>query len=135
MKLLRYLASIAAIALVAACSSNDKDAGTLPWGGGDQGGGGTPAVTAANLIVDTSATQLPNTPTSSVTITVTAISASNVVVPGAAVSLSADNDGVITQSSSTTDSSGKVTGTLSIGGNRANRLITVTATSGDVSGP
>jgi hypothetical protein len=134
MKLLRYLISISAIALLAACGGGDDVAGTPPFGGDDSGGGGTPpAVTAADLIVDTSATQLANTSSSSVTIAVTAIDASRVVVAGAAVTLSADNDGVIAQSSSTTDSSGKVTGTLSIGGNRANRLITVTATSGSVS--
>lgn len=84
------------------------------------------------MILVTSATQLANTASSVINLTVTAVDASRVVVAGAAVSLSADGEGVVTQSATSTDPTGKVNGTLSIGGNRANRVITVTAKSGEV---
>jgi hypothetical protein len=84
------------------------------------------------VILVASATQLPNTTSSVINLTVTAVDASRVVVAGAAVSLSADGEGVVTQSATSTDPTGKVTGTLSIGGNRANRVITVTARSGEI---
>jgi hypothetical protein len=87
---------------------------------------------ASDLILLTSATQLANTASSTVTLTVTAVNAARVVVPGVAVALSADSDGVIVQSAGTTGTDGRVTGTLTIGANRANRVITVTAVSGTV---
>ena len=127
--------SLFSLALVA-CGGGGGDAGTPsfgPGGGaGGGGGGGTPAPLAADLIVNASSLQLPNTASSSTTVTVTAVDATRVVVAGAAVQLSADNDGVLSQSSTTTDATGKVTATLTIGGNRANRIITVTAKSGEV---
>jgi hypothetical protein len=122
------------LGILAACGAGGGDAGTSQFGSSSSSsssGGVTP--TASDLIVDASGAQLPNTASSTVTFTITAVDAARVVVAGATVAVSADNDGVITQSASTTDSSGKITASLGIGGNRANRLITVTVTSGGVS--
>jgi hypothetical protein len=137
MQMLRRLLLVLATAIVAGCGGSGGDTqpfgGPAPGGGSGGGGPGTGgATTAADLILVTSATQLANTASSAVNITVTAVDASRVVISGATVSLSADADGVITQSGATTSANGTVTGTLSIGGNRANRLITLTARSGDV---
>lgn len=132
MIMLKRLLSVLALVSLAACSGGGGESGTTPFGGGGGGGGVTPPVVAADLIVETSATQLTNTSSSSVAITVTAVDATRVVVAGVAVAISADNDGVVTQSATTTSAAGKVTGTLGIGGNRANRLITLTVTSGSV---
>lgn len=122
--------SILALCALAACGGGSGD--LTPFGGtGDTGGTGV-VVVAADLIVSASSTQLTNTASSTVTITATAVDAARVVVAGATVAFSADNDGVISQNARTTDSLGKVVGTLSIGGNRANRMITVTVTSGAV---
>lgn len=133
MTMLQRLLSTVALLALAACGGGGGNSGTAPFGsGGSTGGGGTPPVVAADLIVDASSAQLPNTASSTVAITVTAVDAGRVVVPGATVTLSADNDGVVTQSASTTDSAGKITGSLSIGSNRANRVITVSITSGTV---
>lgn len=135
-KMLRKLSSwlaLSALAVLAACGAGGGDAGSSPFGNnGGGGGGGTPTPTAADLIVDASGAQLANTASSTINFTVTAVDASRVIVAGAAVSVAADNDGVVTQSAGTTDSNGKITASLGIGGNRANRLITVTFTSGGV---
>lgn len=129
MTMIQRLLALIALLTLAACGGGSGD--LSPFGGtGDTGGTGT--VTAADLIVTADSTQLTNTASSSVTVTATAIDATRVVVGGATVSFSADNDGVISQSARTTDTEGKVVATLAIGGNRANRLITVTVTSGSV---
>lgn len=131
---LRKLISILAVSALAACGAGGGNEGSTPFGsgGGGGGGGGTPTPTASDLIVDASGAQLPNTASSAINFTITAVDAARVVVSGARVSVSADNDGVITQSATTTNSAGRVTASLGIGGNRANRLITVTVTSGGV---
>lgn len=115
-----------ALACLAGCGGGGNG-GTSPFGGGSSA-----TSTATDLIVDTSSVQLANTASSTVTITATAVDASRVVVAGAPIKMSADNGGVLTQGSATTDSSGKVSGTLAIGSDRANRIITVTVTSGSV---
>lgn len=133
MKSFRTLICVLVAMMVASCGGGGGAAGTPPFGnGGEQPPPGPVLPTAADLLVDASAAQLPNTSAATVTVDVTALDASRVIVAGAAVSLSADNDGVIFQSARTTNAQGKVTGTLSIGGNRSNRVITVTATSGTV---
>ena len=117
--MLRQLIIVLAAAALAACGGSSGD--TKPFGGpapgGGTGGGGTGGGTAvaADLILVTSATQLANTSSSIVNITVTAVDSARVVVAGAAVALSADGDGVVTQSGATTSAGGTVTGTLSIG--------------------
>ncbi|MDP2005917.1 MAG: Ig-like domain-containing protein [Rubrivivax sp.] len=128
--------SLCSLVLVA-CGGGGGNAGTSTFGSGSGGGtggggGGTPTPVAADLIIDATSLQLTNSASSSTTLTVTAVDAARVVVAGAVVQLSADNDGVVAQSSTTTDADGKVNATLTIGGNRANRIITVTATSSAV---
>jgi hypothetical protein len=131
--MLQKLLAVSALLVLASCGAGGGDAGTTPFGGGGGGGGGTPLPTAADLIVTASGTQLANSGTVSVDFTVTAVDASRVIVAGAPVTLSADNDGVISQSANVTDATGKVTASLGIGGNKANRAINVTVTSGTVS--
>ena len=74
----------------------------------------------------------PAVAAASVVVTVTAVDASRVVTKDVPVSLSVDNEAVIVQNSATTDASGKVTGTVGIGASRANRVLTVTASSGSI---
>jgi len=130
--MLRKLLSGLALLALASCGAGGGDEGTSPFGNASGGGGGTPTPTASDLIIDASGAQLSNTASSTINYTVTAVDASRVVVAGAPVQVSADNEGVVTQSATTTDSNGKITATLGIGGNRANRVITVTVTSGSV---
>jgi hypothetical protein len=135
MQMIRRLFVALAVSGLAACGGGGSS--TSPFGGPAPGTpppatGPGPGTSASDLILVASATQLANTASSVINLTVTAVDASRVVVAGAAVSLSADGEGVVTQSATSTDPTGKVTGTLSIGGNRANRVITVTARSGEV---
>lgn len=130
--MLRKLLSALALLALASCGAGGGDEGTSPFGNASGGGGGTPTPTASDLIIDASGAQLSNTASSTINYTITAVDASRVVVAGAPVQVSADNEGVVTQSATTTDSGGKITATLGIGGNRANRVITVTVTSGSV---
>ncbi|MBS0303982.1 MAG: Ig-like domain-containing protein [Proteobacteria bacterium] len=135
MGLLRWIVGLGFALALVACGGGGGERGSSAFGGGGGGGGGGAgtAPKAADLVVQTSSAQLSNTASSTVTITVTAVDGSGVVVADAPVQMSADNGGVLTKSAATTDSTGKVTGELSIGGDRSNRLITVTAASGSIS--
>ena len=129
--LTRFFSMLTVLAL-AACGGGGSNTGTSGFTSGT-GSGTATTPTAADLIVSTSSAQLPDISSSSLTITVTAVDSGRVVVSGAPIQLSADSDAVVTQSAPATDSTGSVTGTLRIGANRANRVITITATSGALS--
>lgn len=122
---LPLLLSTALLALFAACGDGG-DAGTPPFGDGGNG-----SAQATDLILDLSKSTVANTGSDSVIITVTALDKSNTVA-GAAVTVSADSDAIVTTPTSETGADGKLQSTLTIGPNRANRVITVTATSGSV---
>ncbi len=129
MKLLKWMMGAALALGLAACGGGGGNSGTPAFGGG----GGGSAATAADLVLEPSATQLPNTGAASVTLTVTAVDDRRVAVAGAAVTVQADNDGVLTQNSAVTDANGRVQATLTIGSNRANRVITLSVSSGSAS--
>jgi hypothetical protein len=69
----------------------------------------------------------------SVTVTVTALDGSRRGVPGANVQLSADS-GVLAASGTSTDGSGRLTATFTLGQDRSNRTVTINASSGGSSG-
>jgi len=118
--------SASLLTLLAACGGGGSDAGTPPFGDGGDG-----SAQASALILELSKSTLANTGSDSVIVTVTALAKSN-TVPGATVTVSADSDAIVTTPTSTTGDDGKLQSTLTIGPNRANRVITVTATSGSV---
>lgn len=129
-----WLASIASAGLLAACGGGGGNAGTSPFGGG---GGGTtdPVAVAAAVDVTSSKLQLDSGVGDSAVITVVVKKAGSVVLPDAPVTLVASS-GSLAVASATTNSAGVVTATLTPGSSvadKANRTITVTATSGSVS--
>jgi len=138
---------IAAVAAgLAGCSgggSTGCGGGSVPIGGGGSasapaGSCGTqsPTVTASDLIVTVhtnSVSGIQNTGTDTATVTVTAVDASRNVLAAIPVSIVPDETAVATTSGTTTDSSGVVTGTISLGGDRSNRTIAVVVTSGSIS--
>jgi hypothetical protein len=67
------------------------------------------------------------------TITITAIDANRNALPDIPISLSADS-GVLTGTGTKTDAQGKMTVTFGLGADRGNRDVTITATSGAVTG-
>ena len=89
-------------------------------------------ITNADLLLTLSSAQIPNTGSATVGITVTAIDSKRNTVAGVPVAMSADSGAVLTNVGTVTGSTGSVTASLGIGSNRANRLITVTATSGAI---
>lgn len=132
MKLIKAIWILLAAAGLASCGGSGGDAGTSPFDPGSGGGGGGGTTTVADIVLVASSTLLPNTGTETITLTATALDASRNALADVPVTLSADADGILQVGATVTDTQGKVTGSLSIGANRSNRVITVSATSGSV---
>lgn len=129
-KFLKILATTAAVIGVVACGGGSQNAGTPPFGtGGSTGDTGT---AAADLIVSLSTAQLANTGSATANVTVTAIDASRNAIAGVPVTISADGNAVVSVSGTKTGTDGTITGKISTGSDRGNRVITVTATSGTI---
>ncbi|HRH89217.1 MAG TPA: hypothetical protein PLO41_20390, partial [Rubrivivax sp.] len=95
------------------------------------GGGGAPVASGLTLVL--SAASLPNNGTDKITATATATGAGGVTLASIPVSFSVNNDALATPNATATDAKGVVVAEIGIGANRANRAITVTATSGGLS--
>jgi hypothetical protein len=103
-------------------------------GGGGKSGGtdSTTGPTAADLSLVLSDTSLVDTGTATIKATVTAVDASRNALSDIPVTIGVDNNAVAVVSGSATDSSGKVTADISIGNDKSNRIVTVTARSGSL---
>lgn len=130
MTMLQRLFSICSLLALAACGGGGGDAGTPGFGNG-----GTAAPTATDLVLVLSADTVANSGTQTVTATVTALDANRNALPNVPVTITADNDAVVTVAGTgaVTDGSGVFSATVSIGANRNNRTIVVTARSGALS--
>ena len=89
--------------------------------------------TATSLTIQLSKSSISNSGSETVTATATAATAGGQTVSGVPVTFSVDSGATFTPSSTTTSTLGIVTAVVSIGPNRANRTITVVATSGGLS--
>lgn len=87
-------------------------------------------VTAADIVLETSKAAIANTGSDSIAVTVTALNGSRSAIGNAAVRLTVDGDAIISANEGVTDASGKLLATLTIGANKANRIVTISATSG-----
>lgn len=127
MKLVKAIWILMSVMLLASCGGS-SGAGDSPFNpGGNEGTG-----SVADLVLTLSKSQLVNTGSDNVTVTVTAIDSSRNAVAAASVTISADADAIVTADATDTDDAGAVTGSVTIGSNKANRVITVTAVSGTV---
>ena len=89
------------------------------------------ATTAADLALTlTPSARLSNSGATTVVVTVTAVDINRATVSGIPIALKVDNNATINTSGPVTDANGQVIGTVSIGGDKTNRIVTVTATSG-----
>ena len=136
----RYLKLLAAFfiaVMLAACGGGGGSAGTGPAGGSGSGsppatGPGTALV--ADIAVFTDKASISNAGTDKVIVTVVAVSASRNGVAGATVIVAADKNSVFQPAGDTlTDTSGTYTGVLTIGSDRTNRSIIITATVNGIS--
>lgn len=123
-------------------------AGLAACGGGGGSGGTSPLLppqatppTAADLVIVLSSDRINNSGTATVTATVTAVDANRVGVAKVPVTISANNNGVVTVTSTdvdattkapVTNASGQMTATIGIGSDRTTREITITARSGSI---
>jgi hypothetical protein len=124
----KWFGALAFVLALAGCGGGGGDAGTSPFGGG----GGTTSSQVADLNILLSKSSLVDSGSDSLTVTVTAVDSSRVAVASAPVTVGADNGAVVVAASTTTDSSGKLSATVSTGSDKSNRTVTVTATSGSV---
>lgn len=94
-----------------------------------------PGATAMGLTIATSKAILKSDNSESVTITATALSSGNVVIPGITINFSADG-GSLGAPSAVTDANGQASVTISSGSsNQSNRTVTVSATASGVATP
>ena len=145
MRTVKSFFSIALLALLIGCSSGgDED--TLSVGNGGDTGGDTGTdpdpVVVSTIEVLTSNPQIPSDGGVPVTISALLRDANNNFVSGQSVTFAADSGGLSVPQDPTlpgapqaiTDENGRATAELSAAGDPTNRVITVTATSGDLSG-
>jgi hypothetical protein len=134
---LRAAALAFSVALLVACGG-ETDCTSPPAFEGEQVGecvddGGGTAPRAADLSLARSSASLPNNGTNEITATVTAVDGNRNALPDIPVVVSVNSSAVATVSGAATDAKGVVTAAIGIGADRANRTVTVTATSGGLS--
>lgn len=115
--------------LLAACGGGDS----VCYGGPGSNACDSASTTATSLTLQLSRTSVSNSGAEEVVATATAATSGGATVSGVPVTISVDSGATFTQSASETDDAGIVTANVSIGANRANRTITVAATSGNLS--
>lgn len=135
----RYLKLLAAFfiaVMLAACGGGGGSAGTTTAGGVGTGSGLTPAALATALVADlavyTDKATIANSGTDKVAVTVIAVNPNRNALGGATITVATDGNSVFAPSGTTTDTSGTYSGTLTIGSDRTNRLITITATANGI---
>lgn len=135
MNLIKLTAVMLTAVVLAACGGGGGDPGRSAFGSGTTPSTGVTS-TASSVDVLTSLTQLGTGSTDEATITVIVKGAGSVALASAPVTLVASS-GSLVVASTTTDASGVVTAKLKAGdatADKANRTITVTATSGTAVG-
>ncbi len=98
------------------------------------GNGGTSPVPVGSIIVLADPPQLESSAQTPSNITAIVRDQNGILLEGATVIFSANNDGTLQVVRAVTDASGTATAILSTPGNKANRVITVTATTGGLQG-
>lgn len=138
MNLFKWVASGAVtLAILAGCGGGGGSSGTPPFGGGGgttptPGPTPTPAPTVVAVDVLTSSPQM-GTGGDAITVTAVVKGTGNVALADTPVMFSSDT-GTLTGVSAVTDDNGIATASVSVGANKSNRTVAVTATAGTVSG-
>ena len=136
MSFIKVLRAATVVLAVAGCGGGSGgEAGTSPFGSGSgsgTGAGGGTTVTAADFSLGLSTSSVDNSGSKTVTATVTTVDSARNALANVPVTFSVDNNAVAQPSGTTTAANGTITATISIGADRSNRIITVTATSGSL---
>jgi hypothetical protein len=131
---LRGVAVLCAAAALVACGGGDGDKTAPPPFEGPGSGGSDPTTPVASaLTIQLSALEVPNDGSSTVTAVVTAVDENRTAVAEIPVTVRVNQGAVATLSDTATNDKGLVTADISVGANRSNRTITVTAISGGIS--
>lgn len=126
---LRMLAALLVAALVAACGGGGGSPGAVAVGTGPSSiPGGTATLSVTDFALFTDKTTMTNGGTDKAQLTVVAVDAQRNVVPGAAVAVTVDQNGIFTPTGTKTDSAGTFQGNLTIGSDKTNRDITMAVT-------
>ncbi len=125
-KIWAWLSFVMLSSALVACSGGGGCAGTTPLNGGSD----SCAATASAMTLTLSAYSLTNLNSSSIVATVTTVDSNRNIISGIPVTLSVNEGAVVIPSDKVTDTSGSLTGTIKIGENFSNRVVTVTATTG-----
>jgi len=123
---LRILCALLFAALMTACGGGGGSAGATIGGG--SGSGSTTTTTVADFALFTDKTTISNSGTEEALLTVVAVDSNRNVVSGAKVTVSTDQNSVFVPASTTTDSSGRYTGSLGFGGDKSDRDVTLSVT-------
>ncbi len=125
----KRLASLLLISFVVSCGGGGGDAGTPLFGGGDIS---PPGVKPASVDLIASGLQVPSGG-DQIKVTATVKSDGNVSLASVPIAFSSDS-GTLSSAEATTNAEGVASAFLTVGSDRSNRDITVTASSGGVSG-
>lgn len=120
----RLLAMLALTSLVA-CGGGGGSAGTPVVGGGSTG-------SVTDIVIVPAADSIPNTGATTVNVTITVVDANRAGINNVPVTVSIDNNAIVSTNSTTTDASGQVIATVGIGSDRTNRDLILTARAGSV---
>lgn len=129
-------AAMAGLLALAGCGGGGGGAGSAPFGSGSGTGTGTgttvAAPSASDLVLVLSASTVSNTGAETVVATATAIDGNRNTITGVPVTVSVNNNAVVTPKTTVTDTAGKLEASVGIGADRTARTVTVTATSGSI---
>ncbi len=129
MKITSWMAGVALGLMLSACGGGGGNAGTSPFDP-DSGPSGSETPVAADLSLVLSSSSVDNSGSQTVLATVTAVDAARNTLKDIPVTMTVDNNATLSPSGTVTTANGTLTGSVSIGADRSNRLVTVTATSG-----
>ena len=131
----KLLAAFFIAAMLGACGGGGGSPGTIMTGTGSVAiaiPAPGPTALVADMAIYTDKTTIANSGTDKVTVTVIAVNASRNALPGATVTVSTDKNSIFAPAGTATDATGTYSGALTIGSDRTNRLITITATANGI---
>lgn len=135
MMTLKHLFAVLLVSLVAGCGGGGGSSGTPPFGTGGTTTPGTGTASVADLEVQLSAPTIANSGVAIVTATVTALDVNRNAVSGADVVMAVDNGGILTilgTAGSVTNATGRLQAQVSIGTDKTNRDLNVSASVGSI---